>query len=195
MRILAPGQRSTLCSTPEPVAQQVEPLPFSHLHLVHQYDSEARAQEEPTEGSAKEKEGWKEVETQDCKEKTLDEETKVSALTSSPESHDVPRSHKPAGVLILEQASTNETVLSDPFPGFSLVPEKSLNDHRQPCSLQAQGSRKEVLGKNHPPGQSGSQPPSTASAHSLQKKKNTNKAAAATTTTITLGSRRGVPTC
>jgi hypothetical protein len=27
------------------------------------------------------------------------------------------------------------------------------------------------------------------------KKKNTNKAAAATTTTITLGSRRGVPTC
>jgi hypothetical protein len=36
-------------------------------------------------------------------------------LTSSPESHDVPRSHKPAGVLSLEQANTNGTVISDHF--------------------------------------------------------------------------------
>jgi hypothetical protein len=36
-------------------------------------------------------------------------------LTSSPESHDVPRSHKPAGVLSLEQANTNVTVISDHF--------------------------------------------------------------------------------
>jgi hypothetical protein len=77
-------------------------------------------------------------------------------LTSSPDSHDVRSSPNPAGVLSLEQANTNGTVLSDPFPGCSLVPEKSLNDHHQPSSPQAQGSRKEVLGENHPTGPPGS---------------------------------------
>jgi hypothetical protein len=74
---------------------------------------------------------------QDCKDKNLDEETTVSALTSSSYSHDVPRSHSPARVLSLEQATINGTVLSDPFPGCSMVPEKSLNDHHQPSCLKA----------------------------------------------------------
>jgi hypothetical protein len=149
----------------------VEPVPSTHFHLVHQYDSEARAQEKPTEGRTKEKEGQEVVETQDYKDKTLVEETTVSALTSSSDNHDVPRSYRPAGVLSLEQATINGTVLSDPFSGCSLVPEKSLNDHHQPSSPQAQGSRKEVLGENHPPGPSGSRPPSRAPAHGLQKQK------------------------
>jgi hypothetical protein len=44
VRIPAPGHRATLCSTPEQVVQEVEPVPSNHLHLVHQYDSEARPQ-------------------------------------------------------------------------------------------------------------------------------------------------------
>jgi hypothetical protein len=156
VRIPAPGHRATLCSTREQVAREVEPVPSTHFHLVHQYDSEARAQEKPTEGRTKEKEGQEVVETQDYKDKTLVEETTVSALTSSSDNHDVPRSYRPAGVLSLEQATINGTVLSDPFSGCSLVPEKSLNDHHQPSSPQAQGSRKEVLGENHPTGPPGS---------------------------------------
>jgi hypothetical protein len=100
VRIPASGQRSTLCSTPEPIAQEVEPVPSSHLYLLHPSDSESTAQEEPTEGRSKEKEGQEEVKMQDCKDKYLEKETTVSALTSSPDSHDVPRSHSPAGVLI-----------------------------------------------------------------------------------------------
>jgi hypothetical protein len=75
VRIPASGQRTTLCSTPEPVAQEVEPVPSSHLHLLHPSDSEARAQEEPTEGKAEEKEGQEEVKMQDCKDKNLEEKT------------------------------------------------------------------------------------------------------------------------